>query len=205
MTDHAGARAMWDERYGSEHYLYGVEPNAFLVANEPSLPQGRVLCLADGEGRNSVFLAATGRCVTSVELTEAGTTKARKLAAERDVVVDAIVADLADYDLGPGRWDVIVSIFAHMPPAIRARLHRRVVEALRPGGLFLLEAYTPEQIGRGTGGPSSAELMMTAEALRVELAPLEFLHLVETDREVVEGTAHTGVGSVVQVLARKSQ
>jgi hypothetical protein len=98
---------------------------------------------------------------------------------------------------------VIVSIFAHMPPLVRRDLHHRVVVALKPGGMFLLEAYTPQQVGRGTGGPSTPELTMTIDALRVELAGLELLHAEELEREVVEGPGHTGSAAVVQVIARK--
>lgn len=203
MTDHAGAQSMWEERYRTDHYLYGTEPNSFLHANVPALPLGDVLCLAEGEGRNSVFLAGTGRKVSSVDLTEAGVAKTLRLAEERGVVVDAVVADLANYDLGEDRWDGIVSIFAHTPRAVRVDLHCRVAKALRPGGVFLLEAYTPEQIGRGTGGPPSVELTMTSECLSEELESLEFIHSVEIEREIVEGTGHTGKGAVVQLIARK--
>src|SRR5664280_1419816 len=145
MTDQAGAQAMWEVRYNTDHYLYGTEPNSFLRANVTALPMGDVLCLAEGEGRNSVFLAGTGRKVSSVDLTEAGVAKTLRLAEERGVVVDAVVADLANHGLGEDRWDGIVSIFAHTPSSVRVDLHRRVVKALRPGGVLLLEAYTPEQ------------------------------------------------------------
>jgi SAM-dependent methyltransferase len=194
---------MWEERYSVDDYVYGTEPNSFLRENVSVLPMGDVLCLAEGEGRNAVFLATTGRRVSSVDLTEAGVAKTLRLAEAADVSVDAVVGDLAHYDLGVDRWDAIVSIFAHMPSPVRVDLHRRVVTSLRPGGVFLLEAYTPDQIGRGTGGPGSADLMMTIEDLRSELEPLEFVHAEEREREIVEGTHHTGVGSVVQVIARK--
>jgi SAM-dependent methyltransferase len=194
---------MWEERYGVDEYVYGTEPNEFLRDNVAALPMGDTLCLAEGEGRNAVFLATTGRRVSSVDLTESGVAKTLRLAADAGVQVDAVVGDLADADLGHERWDAIVSIFAHVPPAVRLGLHRRVVTALRPGGVLLLEAYTPDQIGRGTGGPGSADLTMTVAGLRDELAPLEFLHAEERERMIVEGTHHTGVGSVVQVIARK--
>jgi len=204
MSDHSAAKAMWEERYGADNYAYGTEPNDFLKDNVALLPMGEVLCLAEGEGRNSVYLATTGRKVSSVDLTEAGVAKTLRLAAARGVVVDAMVGDLADFDLGVDRWDAIVSVFAHMPSMVRVDLHRRVVEALRPGGVFLLEAYTPDQIGRGTGGPQSADMMMTMEGLRKELEPLRFVHAAELEREILEGDHHSGVGSVVQVVARKS-
>jgi len=150
-----------------------------------------------------VFLAGTGRPVSSVDLTAAGAAKTLRLAQLRGVEVDAIVADLAEFDLGSERWATIVSIFAHMPPRLRRELHGRVVDALRPGGVFLLEAYTHDQIGRGTGGPAQADMMMTLAGLREELAGLEILHGVELVREIVEGVGHTGLGAVVQVIARK--
>lgn len=204
MTDDSEARRMWEERYGADHYVYGIEPNGFLVANVASIPMGEVLCLADGEGRNSVYLAGMGRTVSAVDLTEAGVAKTLRLAAGCGATVHAEIGDLADYDLGADRWDGIVSIFAHLPSAVRVDLHRRVVRALRPGGVLLLEAYTPDQIGRGTGGPPSPDLTMTAKGLRRELLLLEFLHLAEVEREIVEGVGHTGYGSVVQVIARKA-
>lgn len=193
---------MWEQRYAIDDYLFGTEPNEFLRDHTDQLPKGRVLCLAEGEGRNAVFLAGLGYDVSSVDLTEGGVAKTRRLAAARQVTVDAAVGDLAQTDLGRGRWNAIVSIFAHMPPKVRGNLHRRVVAALAPGGVFLLEAYTPDQIGRGTGGPSLPEMTMTLAGLRDELVGLEFLHAQELEREIVEGPGHTGVGSVVQVIAR---
>jgi len=199
------SRAMWEERYGAEEYIFGTEPNDFLRDNVAALAEGSVLCLAEGEGRNAVFLAERGFVVSSVDLTQAGVAKTQRLAAERGVSVDAVTGDLADFDLGRAQWNAIVSIFAHTPPLIRSNLHRRVVDALVPGGIFLLEAYTPAQVGRGTGGPQVAELTMNAEVLQKELAPLEFLVIEELEREVVEGPGHTGAGAVVQVIARKAE
>lgn len=203
MTDSLAAKSMWEQRFSTETYLYGTEPNDFLKSNISILPPGKTLCLADGEGRNSVFLASTGRQVSSVDLTQAGVDKTLRLAAERGVVVDAQQADLARYELGEECWDAIVSIFAHTPASIRIELHRRVAASLRPGGVFLLEAYTPDQVGRGTGGPPSADLMMTAAELRRELASLKLLSVEEIEREVIEGAGHSGVGAVVQVIAQK--
>jgi SAM-dependent methyltransferase len=196
---------MWEQRYAIDDYLFGTEPNEFLRDNTDQLPQGSVLCLAEGEGRNAVFLAGLGYDVSSIDLTEGGVAKTRRLAAARDVTVDAAVGDLAQTDLGRGRWNAIVSIFAHMPPKVRGNLHRRVVAALAPGGVFLLEAYTPDQVGRGTGGPSLPEMTMTLAGLRDELAGLDFVHGQELVREIVEGPGHTGVGSVVQVIARRPE
>lgn len=203
MSAPSPARAMWEERYGASAYVYGTEPNDFLRSNIGSLPAGDVLCLAEGEGRNAVFLAAAGRRVHSVDFAESGVAKTLRLASQRGVEVAAVVADLATYDVGTECWDAVVSIFAHLPADIRRDLHRRVVRALRPGGVLMLEAYTPDQIGRGTGGPQVAELTVTLAELRGELAGLEFVHAVETERSIVEGAGHTGLGAVVQLIARK--
>lgn len=197
-------RVMWEERYGADEFVFGTEPNDFLRDNVSVLGRRKVLCLAEGEGRNAVFLASQGFDVSSVDLTESGVAKTLRLAADRGVSVDAVTGDLADFDLGNEKWDSIVSIFAHMPPVIRTDLHRRVVDALVPGGVLLLEAYNPDQVGRGTGGPQVVEMTMTLEGLRNELSPLEFLHGCEIVREVVEGPGHSGDGAVVQVIARKA-
>lgn len=201
---HQTPRAQWDERFGGDGYLYGTEPNDFLRHHVDVLPSGRVMCLAEGQGRNAVFLAEQGYEVSSVDLSASGVAKTLALAEIKGVTVDAVVGDLADIDLGVNHWAAIVSIFAHVPPPVRAEVHHRVADALVPGGVFLLEAYTPSQVGRGTGGPPDPTLTMTLDALRTELAGLEFDHAMELEREVVEGSGHTGVGSVVQVIARKA-
>jgi SAM-dependent methyltransferase len=194
---------MWDERYRAEEYAYGKNPNEFLEANVNSIPKGNVLSLAEGEGRNAVFLAKLGYLVTAVDASQAGLSKARKLAEENGVVVEFIQADLADYDLGENKWDGIVSIFCPLPSSIRKQLHKKVEAGLKRGGFFLLEAYTPDQLKHGTGGGDSVDVMQTTESLRLELAGLRFSHLVELERDVIEGIYHTGIGAVVQAIALK--
>ncbi len=193
---------MWNARYAHDDYLYGTEPNTFLRSAVGDIPVGDVLCLADGEGRNGVFLAELGHRVTSVDMSERGVAKAQQLAEDRGVEVQTIVADLASFDLGTDRWDLIVSIFAHTPPRTRAGIHSSVATALRPGGHFILEAYTPDQLGRGTGGPPSAKFMMTLDQLREELTSMTIEHGAELLRSVNEGPAHSGDGAVVQLVAR---
>ena len=119
----------------------------------------------------------------------------------RGVPLTTVVADMATWDMGEARWDLVVSIFAHMPPPIRRHVHANLATALRPGGRLILEAYTPAQVGRGTGGPPVPELTMTLDGLRQELVDLEIVHGLETVRSVVEGPGHTGDGAVVQVIA----
>jgi len=194
---------MWDERYNQAEYAYGKNPNDFLAENIKHLPKGKVLCLADGEGRNSVYLAEQGYEVTAVDASASGMQKARLLADERAVNMNVIVSDLADFEIEENSWDGVVSIFCHLPPDLRNTVHGRVVKALKPGGVLLLEAYTPDQIALGTGGPPIAEMTMTLDALREECKGLELVHGIETRREIIEGKYHTGVGAVVQLIAVK--
>ena len=194
---------MWDERYADSEYIYGIEPNSFLKDNIDKLPLGKALCLAEGEGRNGVFLAQQGFDVTAVDASSVGLQKAEKLAEKKGVHITTVHSDLAHYTIGPESVDVIVSIFCHIPPDIRRQLHRQVVAGLRPGGVLLLEAYTPRQLTYKTGGPPVPELTMSLDLLHEELQGLRFELAQEIDREVVEGKFHTGLGAVVQVIAVK--
>jgi 2-polyprenyl-3-methyl-5-hydroxy-6-metoxy-1,4-benzoquinol methylase len=181
---------MWNQRYSESGFAYGTEPNDFLAANAERYlpPKGEILCLAEGEGRNAVFLARLGFLVTGVDSSAVGLEKARTLAEQHGVNIHTVVADLGDFDLGVARWDGIVSIWCHTPAGLRSRLHRAVVAALRPGGVLLLESYTPKQLEHKAGGPPTAELMMTLAAVRDELAGLELVYAEEKLREVHEGT-----------------
>lgn len=194
---------MWDERYSAEGYAYGTQPNKFLEENVSHIPKGKVLSLAEGEGRNAVFLARQGYSVTAVDASIVGLNKARKLAEENGVMVELIHADLADYDLGENKWDGIVSIFCPLPSSLRKQLYKKVEAGLKRNGVFLLEAYTPAQLKYGTGGGNSADVMQSKESLSVELAGLKFRHLIELEREVREGVYHTGIGAVVQAIASR--
>jgi len=194
---------MWDERYSSENYAYGTKANDFLVSMIDRLPTGKILCLAEGEGRNAVWLAEQGNDVTAVDASEVGLQKANRLADARGVAITAVHADLADYDIGKQQWDAIISIFCHLPPELRHDVHRRCVEGLREDGMILLEAYTPSQLEYNTGGPPVVEMMMDAASVCSELDGLEFLHLQECVRDIHEGEFHNGTGAVVQLLARR--
>ena len=194
---------MWDKRYDTKDYVYGKDPNDFLAYVVDQIPAGRTLCIAEGEGRNAVFLAERGHDVVAVDASAVGLAKASKLAGERGVQIQTVVADLAHFDIEPDSWDAVVSIFAHVPPDTREVLHRKIVHGLRSGGMLVLEAYTPEQIRLGTGGPPVAEMTMTLEALQRELDGLIFRHAEEMRRDVTEGQYHTGTGAVVQLIAVK--
>lgn len=195
---------MWDERYSADEYAYGTNPNDFLKQNMRVIPQGKVLSLAEGEGRNAVFLAKQGYSVTAVDASLIGIDKARRLARKNKVDVEFVHADLVEYDVGDSHWDGIISIFCPLPQVLRQHVHRNVVRGLKQNGVFLLEAYTPEQLLHGTGGGNSVELMQTSESLSLELKGLNFKHLVELEREVIEGIYHTGIAAVVQAIATKT-
>ncbi|MBI5494109.1 MAG: class I SAM-dependent methyltransferase [Deltaproteobacteria bacterium] len=193
----------WDLQYAQDGFAYGEAPNDFLAEVVGQLPPGRALFLAEGEGRNAVFLAGRGWEVTAMDLSEVGLGKARELAARRGTRLSTVQGDLATFELGNAQWDVMVAIWCHLPSALRREVNRRIVEALRPGGMFVMEAYTPEQLTYRTGGPPNADMLPTLAALRTELAPLRFLQAEEKVREIHEGRLHNGMSAVVQVLAVK--
>lgn len=195
--------AFWNDRYAVTGHVYGDAPNAFVAEVAPQIPAGPVLCLAEGEGRNAVHLATLGHRVTAVDQSEVGLAKARRLAGARGVEIETVLTDLAGYPIVAGAWAGIVATFAHLPPALRRQVHRDVVMGLQPGGVFVLEAYTPAQLAFVTGGPKSPELLMTLASLREELSGLQFLIARELERDVIEGDGHTGRGAVVQVLAKR--
>ena len=187
---------------GTTPALYtGPNPTTSSKVLSKDSPLARRYASPTARAAMGVFLATLGHSVTSVDLSANGMAKAKRLAHDQGVELTAVVADLAEYDFGSQKWDLIVSIFAHTPPPIRNHIHSAIATALRPNGHFILEAYTPDQIGRGTGGPPVAELTMTLEGVRSELAGMSVTHGVEMIRPVVEGTGHSGDGAVVQVIA----
>jgi SAM-dependent methyltransferase len=203
MNDGTPQPIDWDARYAEDGWAFGTEPNDFLREHAHLLPRGRVLCLAEGEGRNAVHLATLGYEVTAVDASGVGLDKARALAAGRGVAIETIVADLATFAIEPGRWQGIVSIFAHVPAQVRTRMHAACVAGLAPGGVFLCEGYTPEQAAHGTGGPTDPSKFFTLDALLHELAGLDWLFARLLERDVIEGRFHHGRSSVVQVAGTK--
>jgi SAM-dependent methyltransferase len=194
----------WDQRYSAPQFVYGTEPNHFLMEHVGHLPAGgRVLCLADGEGRNGVWLARQGLDVTSVDVSLQGVNKMHRLATQMGVSLNAQVADVTELDMGLAQWDAIISIFLHLPARARADLHTRAVQALKPGGLFLWEGYGPEQLSRNTGGPKDAALLPALDEVARDFSDCALLHSWSGLRMVQEGSLHTGEGSVTQLIARK--
>ncbi|KGI77100.1 SAM-dependent methyltransferase [Oleiagrimonas soli] len=194
----------WDERYAGDDYLFGTAPSAFMVAQQARLPaQGMALAVADGDGRNGVWLAEQGLDVLAVDGSQVGLDKSRRLADARGVQLRYELADLADWDFGHERFDVIAGIFIQFAdPAFRARMFADMQRALKPGGLLLLQGYRPEQLAYGTGGPSEAENMYTEPMLREAFSGLQIEHLASYDAELHEGR-HEGMSALIDLVARK--
>lgn len=204
MADAAQA-AFWDERYASEDYLFGTAPNAFLSREAHRLaPGSRVLALADGEGRNGVFLAGLGHRVVATDISPRAIEKARRLAAQSGVVLDHQLVDLADWDWPPEAFDAVVGIFIQFAGAeLRRRIFDGVRRTLRPGGLFLLQGYRQEQLAYGTGGPPDLDNLYTEAMLGQDFAAWEIAHLRAHDSEIREGTGHSGPSALIDLVARK--
>jgi len=197
---------MWDERYATEEYFFGTEPNAFLASQRHLLKPGMsCLAVADGEGRNGVWLAEQGLRVLSVEASAVALEKARKLAQQRGVNVEFEQADLAHWQWGENRFDVVAAIFIQFaPPALRAQMFDGIKRCLRPGGLLLLQGYTPRQLEFKTGGPPLAENMYTEKLLRNTFGDMEILQLSEHDDHINEGAGHSGMSALIDLVARKT-
>jgi len=198
-----GASDFWDKRYLERGWAYGTEPNDFLKAEAGRIPLGEVLALAEGEGRNAVHLASLGYRVEAVDQSTAGLAKAQVLAAQRGVKIRTTVADLEHFEPGEFRWQGVVSIFVHLPSTIRRAVHQRMVRALAPGGILLLEAYAPAQLGLPSGGPKEPDRLCSLEELMEDFAGLDPLIHREVRRNIEEGKYHQGEGVVIQLLGRK--
>ncbi len=196
-------RARWDARFAAEEYVFGTAPNAFLVAEAERLRPGwKALVLADGEGRNGVWLARQGLDVTTVDFSPVGVAKAKRLAEQEGVAIRAIVADLNHWDWPEDEFDLVVGISIQVfAPPERARVFARMKQALKPEGLLLLHGYRPEQIAYGTGGPSTPENLYTEELLRSAFADFSIVRLLSHDSVIREGHGHNGISALIDLVA----
>jgi SAM-dependent methyltransferase len=199
------AAATWNKRFEGDEFIFGQEPNAYLRSHAALLaPAGRVLCVADGEGRNSVWLAAQGHRVDAFDIAELGVAKARKLAAAAGVTVNYSVADCDGWAWPEAAYDAVVAIFVQFAdPAMRERLFANMVRALRPGGLLVLQGYTPRQLEYKTGGPGIESHLYTEAMLRSAFAALEIVELSDYEAELTEGRQHHGRSALIGMVARK--
>lgn len=195
----------WNGRFSAEGYVFGTEPNAFLASQKHRLRPGMTaLCVADGEGRNSVWLAQQGLRVTAFDFSPVGVKKARAMAAKAGVEVEHGIADIFSWDWDARRFDCIVAIFVQFAaPPERQRIFQGFMRALNPGGLLIVQGYTPKQLEYGTGGPKRVENMYTEKLLRESFSTLEILHLAEHEDIVNEGAGHIGLSALIDLVARR--
>ena len=199
---------MWDERYRPASYAYGLEPNAFLVGqSNEARPGMRALVPGDGEGRNGAWLAKQGFEVDTFDLSVFGVAKAKALASDRGVSVNAVQADALAWDWPEARYDLIALIYLHLVEPERRIVHAKALKALKPGGLIVLEAFRPEQVARhaagARGGPRDPALLYSVEALREDFASEEIVLLEAAEARVDEGHLHAGESAVVRAVVRK--
>jgi len=195
----------WNARYASPDYVFGTQPNAFLRAEARRLkPGARVLCVADGEGRNGIFLAEKGMQVHSVDFSDNALAKARKLARARNVDIEFEKADLFSWNWPVERYDAVVAIFIQFaPPGERTALFENMKRALKPGGLILMEGYGARQMSYKTGGPGILDQLTTRELLEDSFHGWEIIDLEDYDCEISEGPRHKGLSHLIDIIARK--
>jgi SAM-dependent methyltransferase len=195
----------WDGRYATEDYIFGTVPNVFLASQSALIRPGmRALSIADGEGRNGVWLAEQGAQVHAVDFSAAALEKARKLAAERGVTLDFEQADILDWHWPEAAYDLVAAIFIQFaPPPERDRIIADIRRCLKPGGLLILQGYTPKQVEFGTGGPPHAANMYTEALLREWFGDWDILHLAEHESVIREGSHHHGLSALIDLVARK--
>lgn len=194
---------IWDERFRQETFVYGEAPNDFLRAHAGIFPHGEILSLGEGEGRNAVFLAAQGHRVTALDSSTAGMEKLAQLAGRRGVTVAAQLADVAQADLGSERWDGILNVYCHLPSGDRPGLLSRIRQALRPGGVFMTEQFSSDQLAYGSGGPKNPALLVELDEFEAAFEGLEILLASKDVVTLDEGPFHQGEASVIRFIARK--
>lgn len=195
----------WDQKFQQQEYLYGTKPSQFIVDQQNWLKPGQnALSVADGEGRNSVFMSQIGVQVTAMDSSSVGIAKARKLADSHSVKVNFQHADLLDWQWEANTYDLVAAIFIQFAdPDFRAKIFSGMIKTLVPGGILLLHGYTPRQLEYGTGGPSKANLLYTREMLDEAFQAMEIIRLEEYDRELQEGAGHSGMSALIDLIARK--
>lgn len=194
----------WERKYSGDDFVYGRAPNLFLVEHAFDFirPGGRALSLGEGEGRNAVWMAKQGWEVTAVDYSRAAIGKLERYAREAGVEIEAHCLDVLDFECGRQIWDALVLLHLHLPPKSRRELHRRAYEALRPGGVLILEALRPEQLQRSSSGPDREELLYSVDDLREDFEGMEILLMEEEDR-LIEAGEHRGITSVVSLIASR--
>lgn len=198
MKDH------WNKRFKADEYIYGIQPNEFFAETLTNLKPGTLLLPGEGEGRNAVWAAQNGWDVTAVDYSEAGRNKALKLAIQSNVQLsEYIISDLKDYIAKPGSYDAIALIYIHMDPVLRQKVHPMLANALKPGGILILEAFNKEQIKHNSGGPKNVELLYSTDIIAKDFETLRIKYLENYSNKLSEGILHNGNAKLVRMIATK--
>lgn len=202
-------KEMWNDRYRSDAYAYGKEPNAFFRAALHKYDlSGKVLFPAEGEGRNAVYAAKQGLQVTAFDISQEGKNKALQLAALENVTIDYQIGDFLNMDFTEGSFDGSILIFAHFPPDIRSEYHKKIARLIKPGGLLVLEGFSKNHLpyrakNPKIGGPNKKEMLFSKESIVQDFSGFQILELEELEIELHEGTFHNGIGKVIRLVGRK--
>lgn len=201
----ANPRETWDARFSSDEYIFGTEPNVWLAQHADLFKPGmRVLAVADGEGRNSVWMAQQGLQVDAFDISPVGIEKAKKLAQQQGVEVNFSIHGVEDYPWTTGDYDAVVAIFIQFAdPDTRATLFKRMKSALKPDGVVLLQGYTPKQLEYKTGGPPNLSHLYTEELLQDAFGDLDVSELTSYEQVLTEGTQHHGQSALIGLVARR--
>lgn len=193
----------WDKRFQEEGYFYGTEANEFIKEWGPKLAKGDLLAIAEGEGRNAVFLAGIGNDVTTWDYSKVGIEKTLRLAKAKGVTVKALLNDLETVEWEQGKWDMVVKVFGHLPPVLITRTLAGIEKSLKRGGVYVTEVYSTKQIQYGTGGPGSVELLYEPQMFLDAFKDWRFIHFFYGEVERHEGNKHNGICHVIQVVVQK--
>lgn len=193
----------WDEKFGTEEFIYGKEPNAYLKEELEHLQKGKALFVCEGEGRNAVYAAAKGWEVLAFDQSEEGKKKSFSLAQQKNTTIDYLIADAAEFAYGEEQYELVVLIYAHFPPHLRNLVHQRCIQSLKPGGILLLEAFNPKQLQNNSGGPKDPTMLYSKEMMEKDFAGQNYyIELLQT--ELHEGKYHEGLADIIRVKVMKN-
>lgn len=194
---------IWNERYSSEEYIYGIEPNIFFSEKLIQLKPGKILLPAEGEGRNAVFAAKKGWQVTAFDNSIEGQKKAFQLAEKEDVSITYLIDSYDSANLPFEYFDCIALIYTHMPPEKRTVYHQKLASFLKPGGFLILEGFSKNQLQYNSGGPKDYGMLFSVEELKSDFSDFNIIQIEETEIELKEGTFHDGKASVIRLFATR--
>ncbi len=192
----------WDQRFDTKDYVYGKSPDSFFREFIDGSSPGSLLLPADGEGRNSVYAALKGWDVVAFDFSQQARNKAKELASEYNVEIDYSISSIENYSTDK-KFDLIAIIFLHLPPSVRRDMHRKLIKYLKPGGYFLIEAFSKKQWNYNTGGPRNIDLLYDGQELIEDLQSMDITYYKEIQKELDEGYYHQGVSEVIQLIARR--